>query len=208
MTLPVIILGAGGHARVLVEALRRQEVAIEGCTAVAAPERLPDGIRFLGGDEAVFARDPGTIRLVNGIGSVRNSERRGAVFEQCRERGFRFASVFHPSAVVAADVALAEGAQLMAGAIVQPGAEVRDNVIVNTGARIDHDCILEAHVHVAPGAVLSGGVHVGRGAHIGTGAVIIQGIRIGENALVAAGAVVVRDVPDHARVKGNPAREY
>ncbi len=90
-----------------------------------------------------------------------------------------FETVIHPSAVIAPEVHIDDGVQVMAGAIVQPGSWLGENVIINTGARVDHDCTIDAHAHVAPGVTLSGNVHVGNGAHIGAGATVIQGIKVG-----------------------------
>jgi acetyltransferase-like isoleucine patch superfamily enzyme len=101
---------------------------------------------------------------------------------------------------------LGDGAQIMAGAILQTGVRVGRNVIVNTRAVIDHDSCLADHVHVATGAILAGGVKVGEASHIGAGATVIQEITIGRAVLVAAGAVVVSDVADDASVAGIPAR--
>ncbi len=206
--LPVIVLGAGGHARVLIEALQCVGARIIGCSGqdTKRPASLPTEIDFLTGDEAVLDHAPGSIYLVNGVGTVDSTGRRATLFDRFKTKGYRFAQVIHPSAVVASGVILGEGAQIMAGAVVQPGTSIGKNSLVNTRAAVDHDCEIGAHVHLAPGATLSGGVCVGRGAHIGTGAAVIQGITIGEGSLVAAGAAVIESVPDHVSVSGVPAR--
>lgn len=205
---PVILLGGGGHARVLLESLRLRSVRVLGIT-----DPNPDtvmtgvvGIPVLGPDRVILEHDPSEILLVNGLGSVRDTSARKRLFESFVSRGYAFAAVVHPKAIVASTALLAEGVQLMAGAVVQPGVSLRENVIVNTNASIDHDGQIGAHVHIAPGATLSGGVTVRDGAHIGTGAVVIEGITIGAGATVGAGAVVLRDVPEDATVVGNPAR--
>ena len=206
--LPVIVLGAGGHGRVLIDTLRCIGARILGCTSNESvrPNGLPDDIEFLGDDGAVFGRSLGSVYLVNGLGSVAGTRPRNALYERFKAEGYRFAQTVHPSAVVASDVALGEGVQIMAGAVIQPGARIGDNSLINTGATVDHDCEIGAHAHIAPGATLSGGVRVGDGAHIGTGATVIQGITIGHGSLVAAGATVIEPVPDHVTVAGLPAR--
>lgn len=207
----VVIIGAGGHGRVLLDALR-QAAAVEVLGFCDAHEQLHGvtlhGVPVIGNDEDLL-RDykPDDVALVNGLGSVGDSGPRGRVFELFRRKGYRFASVIHPRAIVAADVRLGEGVQIMAGAIVQSGAQLGENVLVNTGAIVDHGCRLGDHVHVASGAVLSGDVVVGEAAHVGTGATVIQGIQIGPRALVAAGAVVIYDVGRDTKVVGVPARE-
>jgi sugar O-acyltransferase (sialic acid O-acetyltransferase NeuD family) len=209
MSLPVIILGGGGHAKVLIEALRASNVTITGITD-ADPLKLRAavmGIPVLGNDGIVDRQPPESIQLVNGIGSVNIPRTRTELFERFKARGFAFATIVHPSAVIASDAVLGEGAQMMAGAVIQPGCRIGMNSIVNTNATIDHDCEIGDHAHLSPGVTLSGGVRIGTGTHVGTGATVIQGIVIGKNCLVAAGAVVVANVPDGASVAGVPAKE-
>jgi sugar O-acyltransferase (sialic acid O-acetyltransferase NeuD family) len=204
----LVIIGAGGHARVLVEALKSRRSDILGFVSADAETAsgIMTGIPRIGDDRDLRARGPADILLVNGIGSVGNPDRRRAIFEGFSSAGFAFATVIHPSAVVASDVVIGAGTQIMAGCVLQPGVRIGANVIINTGAIIDHDTVIGDHVHIAPGARLSGDVKIGNLVHVGTGATIIEGIRIGDTALVAAGAVVTADVPTSARVMGVPAR--
>jgi UDP-perosamine 4-acetyltransferase len=192
--LPVILIGGGGHGRVLLEILQRQSRDILGYTDLR-DRRLK--VPYLGTDDVLNQYGREGVCLVNGIGSVRRPVERQRIFETLKNRGFCFLSVIHPQAIVADGVVeqMGEGAQIIAGAVVNPGAILCDNVIVNTSASIDHDCYIGAHSHIAPGVVLSGDVRVGSGCHIGTGAKIIQGIQIGDGVLVAAGAIVRKDIP-------------
>jgi sugar O-acyltransferase (sialic acid O-acetyltransferase NeuD family) len=205
---PVMVIGAGGHARVLVAALQACRTQIAGFVT-NEPEKgsgVMLGIERFGGDRELLARGADDIDLVNGVGSTGRPEARRAVFDRFHKAGFRFASVVHPASTVSADVTLGEGAQIMAGAVLQPGVTVGSNAIINTGALVDHDARIGDHAHVAPGACIAGGVTVGSAAHIGAGAVVIQNLSIGDGALVAAGATVVRDVPAAVSVAGVPAR--
>lgn len=205
----MIILGAGGHSKVLIDALRLEPEKILGITDADLGKKgqLLLNILVIGGDEEIMKYPADTIRLVNGVGSVRVNPLRRQLYEQFKTRGYRFASIVHPYAIIAADVVLSEGVQVMAGAIIQPGCHIGANTVINTGSVVDHDCHVGDHTHISPGATLSGGVQVGENAHIGTGATVIQGVKIGRNSLVAAGAVVIRDVPDGATVAGVPAKE-
>lgn len=209
MTLPVVILGAGGHARVLLEALRSVSRPIAGI-ADADASRTGEtvmGVPVIGTDEKVFDFRTDEIELVNGIGSVASTLKRGELFAAFKAHGYRFATVVHPSAVIASDAELAEGAQVMAGAVIQVGARIGTNSIVNTRAAVDHDCRIGANVHIAPGVTLSGSVRVDDHVHIGTGATVIQGVHISANSVIGAGSVVLRNVPEGATVYGVPARE-
>lgn len=206
MSLPVIILGGGGHAKVLLEVLLLRHREVLGYTSLDGEAKTVLGILRLGDDKVVLEYAPDKLRLVNGVGSIGSASSRKRLFDRFQSKGYCFEDVIHPAAVMAADVRLGEGVQIMAGTVVQPGSRVGANAIVNTGAVVDHDCDIGAHVHVAPGAVLSGGVRIQDEAHVGTGAVIIQGLVIGAGSLVGAGAVVVRDVPPGVTVVGVPGK--
>lgn len=209
MNLPLIVLGAGGHAKVLVDALLGAGQPVHGLTDTdpAKTGSAVLGVPVLGGDKEVLAFAPEEVRLVNGIGSVRVSVLRHQLYENFKNMGYFFERVVHASAIVASDVVLDEGAQIMAGVVLQTGCHIGENVIINTRAAVDHDCVIGSHAHVSPGAILCGNVEVGEGSHIGAGATVIQGVRIGCNCTVAAGAVVIRDIPDGLTVAGLPAKE-
>jgi len=205
LELPVIVIGGGGHAKVLVSALILRQRSILGF--VDPNLDLPPliGAPHLGNDNTVLGHRPESVQLVNAVGSIACTKNHQDVYVRFVEKRYCFATVIHPSAVVAPEVQIDDGVQVFAGAIVQPGSHLGANVIVNTGARVDHDCIINSHAHIAPGVTLCGAVHVGIGAHIGTGATVVQGIRIGAGSVVGAGAVVIRDVPEGTRVIGVPA---
>ena len=206
---PVIIIGGGGHARVLIstlKALRREIIGILHPDTSLIGQCIA-GICVLGNDDKVKDYATDTIELVNGLGSVSLPEKRKDTYMKFKKDGYSFASVIHPSAIVVDDVKIGEGVQIMAGAILQSGCLIGDNAIINTGAIVDHDCKIGAHVHIAPGSVISGGVEIGEMVHIGTGANVIQGINIQSGSVIGAGAVVIRNVRAATKVAGNPAKE-
>ena len=185
MNKPVIIIGAGGHAKVLADCLRLQGVSVLGALdkSVSTGRKTAD-LPILGDDSAIGAYPCDSVELVNGLGSVGDTSLRKKIFDRFNQQGYTFRTVIHPSAIIARDCVLDEGVQVMAGAVINIGQ----------------------HVHVAPGVTVSGGVHVADGVHIGTGATVIQGINIDAGALVGAGAVVIRDVERGAKVAGVPAK--
>ncbi|MEX2214938.1 MAG: acetyltransferase [Phycisphaeraceae bacterium] len=206
--LPVILIGAGSHAKVLIDALQ-----CAGCNILFALDSTPEktGTTLLGvsilGDETMLAdHSPKDTKLVNGVGSAQSCAARRDVYLRLKSQGWRFAQVIHPSAIIAKSATLGEGAQILAGAVVQPLCSVGDNAIINTRASIDHDCRIGAHAHIAPGSALSGGVHIGEATHIGVGCSVIQNIRIGSGTLIGAGSVVVKNVPDGVVAYGVPAK--
>lgn len=203
----IIVLGAGGHARVVIDTLQQASRKILG---LVDPNSPPGGevygLPVLGGDDVVTQFAPDQVELVNALGATRLPLRRRQLFDQFVALGYTFANVIHPSAIVASDVVLGSGVQVMAGAVIQSGAVLCDNVLINTKASVDHDSRIGAHTHVAPGATICGHVTVGEGSMIGSGAVVIQGIQIGSGVVVGAGSVVVSDVADNTQVVGVPAR--
>ena len=206
----VIGLGAGGHAKVVLEALRAAggfEVVglLDPRGALHGDELL--GAPVLGGDELLRPHyDDGVRTVFIGLGGVADTRPRQELYERARAAGFTAARVVHPAAVVSGSARLGEGAQVLAAAVVGPDAEVGENAIVNTAAVVEHDCRVGAHAHVAPGATLASAVDVGAGAHVGAGATVLQGVRLGAACVVGAGAVVLQDVAAGAVVVGVPAR--
>ena len=207
MSLPILIIGAGGHGRVLADlafCLGRQVLGFLDRDA-RLHGTVIDGIKVLGGDECLAEHSTDAVSLVNGIGSILRPDFRRDVYMRLKGLGYQFEALCHPASSVSRSVVFAQGVQMMAGVIVQNGARIGENTIINTGVIVEHDCVVGAHSHLAPGAVVCGDVRIGESCHIGVGAVIVQGLSVGDGALVAAGAVVVKDVPSGARVTGVPA---
>lgn len=203
----LVILGGGGHAKVLIDAI--ESSAGPSIAGILDPSlrkgKRISGYPVLGSDDMLAElRD---IRLVNGVGTVKACERRKAVFEKCKKKSFVFSTVLHPGAYVAKTAKIGEGVQVLMGAVINAHARIGKDAIINTRAIIEHDCRIGGHAHVASGAILGGGVSVGECSHIGMGAKILQGVKIGRNATIGAGAVVTRDVADGKTVVGIPARE-
>ncbi|WP_374368369.1 acetyltransferase [Dongia sp.] len=200
MKKPIAILGGGGHGRVVLDALRLAGFEFLGIIDAKPDFMPPQGLRHLGGD--LDAVSPADCDLVLGIGSVDVGAQnpRPRLFAEAKARGFHLPAFVHPAAFVAGDVILGEGAQILAGAIVQVGSRVGSNVIVNTRASVDHDGIIGDHVHLAPGVVLSGNVEIGAGSHLGTGAIVIQGMKIGVESMIRAGSVITKSVSAGGRV--------
>lgn len=205
----VIGLGAGGHAKVVIEILR----LIGGYELVGLLDPREElwntdviGVTILGNDDFLpELYNQGIRHAFIGLASVADTRPRRQLYEKARQQGFQIVNAIHPQAIISSSVEIGYGPTIMAGAVINAAARLGDNVIVNTGAIIEHDCVIGDHVHIASGARLAGSVHVGEGTHIGLGTSIRQCIHIGRNAIVGAGAVVVDDVPDNVMVMGVPA---
>lgn len=205
---PVIVIGAGGHGKVLINTLRMlgRHILFVTDDSEAQHGKMVGGAEVRGSDELIMHCSPDSVELVNGVGSVTRPQTRKEVFNSFKYRGYRFATVIHPTAVVANSAEIAQGAQIMSGAVVQSSVLIGSNTILNTRCSVDHDCVIGAHTHLAPGVTLSGTVSIGQMCHLGTSATVIQGINIGHEAIIAAGSVVIRNVPARAAVCGVPAK--
>ncbi len=206
---PLVLLGAGGHARVLKALADAAGMRLLG---VVDPALARDsiqtwlGLPVLGDNAALADMDTESVELIHGIGQLPGSEVRRSLYYRLRAAGFRFPPLVHPLAWVAPDVHLADGVQVMAGAVVQPACRIGENTIVNTRASIDHDGTIGSHVHVAPGAVLCGDVTLDTGVFIGAGAVLLPGVKVGAGATVAAGSTLSRHLhagATHYRTRGS-----
>lgn len=210
MSIRVVGLGAGGHAKVVIEILR----ACGGCELVGLLDPRDDlqgtkvlGVPVLGGDDMLGElAGRGIGYFFVGLGSVGDVRPRVRLYDLGRERGLQAVGAVHRAAVVSPSAGVGQGATIMAGAIINACSSLGDNVIINTGAVVEHDCRIGDHVHVATGARLAVGVRVDTEAHVGAGATVREGVSIGPRAVVGAGAVVVADVPADAVVAGVPAR--
>jgi len=202
----VLLLAAGGHGSVVLDALLASGTRVAG---IIDPGLPAGGTLFevpvLGGDDCLYQVKSGDILLANGIGANPFNNLRSRFFSTWKLRGFNFLSVRHPSAVVGREAALSEGSQIMAGSVLQCRVSIAENVVINTRASVDHDCRIGAHAFIGPGATLCGDVRIGDNAFLGAGAIVLPGITVGDNAVVGAGAVVTRDVPCGETVAGNPA---
>lgn len=208
MKRPLIIIGAGGHARVLLDTLLNQSNKIIGITN-PDPNKFGhyiSDIPIIGNDDLILNYCPNSIYLINGIGMMPGKSTRYQLYEKFKNHGYTFTKIIHPSAVLASNVQLLAGVQVMAGVIIQTSVVIDENSIINTRVAIDHDSFIGKHVHLAPGVTVSGGVSIGEGTFVGAGSTIIQGIKIAAHCIIGAGSVVTRDIPEVSTVMGIPAR--
>jgi sugar O-acyltransferase (sialic acid O-acetyltransferase NeuD family) len=204
-----LVAGASGHARVIMDSIDLSTThRVAGVldpskvgtaagphhTVVGPDEQLPQLMASLHADSVVVA--------------IGDNWKRKTVAESLRSYAphVRFACITHPSAQIARDVSIGQGAVVMAGAVINTGSCIGAFCIVNTGAIVDHDCVLEDYASIAPGVILSGNVTVGAFSAVGPGAVVLQGKRIGPQSVVGAGAVLTRDIAELVVAFGVPAR--
>lgn len=202
----VLLVGAGGHARVCIEALLDHAGATVLGAVSADGSGLDDlGVPMLGTeedlDDIVDRHDVTSICVAIGSNAARRR-----VGESLGERGYPLASAISGAATISRTARLAPGVQLIAGAVVNAATSLGTGTIINTNASVDHDCSVGDYVHVAPGVAIGGNVTIGDRAFVGIGSRVLPGLVVGADAVVGGGAVVIRDVPPGAVVVGNPAR--
>ncbi len=201
-----ILVGSGGHARVMLEILEMTgKYEIVG---IIDPRLEADsiykGIRVLG-DDTLLPRIKldGIMNAYVGVGSIKDNTRRNKLYDLVKDSGFYLPPVIHPRAIVSeTETVISEGVQVMAGAIIQAGTVIGENTIINTGAIIEHDCILGKNIHICPGTVICGGSRIMDNSFIGAGSTVIQGIEIGKNTIIGAGVVIKKNVEEGCLVKG------
>jgi sugar O-acyltransferase (sialic acid O-acetyltransferase NeuD family) len=205
----IIIIGASGHAKVIIDMLKRQN----NCTVVGiidVKEKIGQqvmGYEILGTEEIL----PNLVREyknLEGIIAIGDNSVRNAVLKKIHSivPDFNFAAVVDSSAVIAENVLIGQGTAIMPGVVVNNAASIGNFCILNTKSSLDHDSIMEDFSSLAPGVTVGGNVKIGHHSAISLGANIIHGIEIGEHTVVGAGSTVVRSIPANVVAFGVPAK--
>lgn len=202
----IVVIGAGGHAKVLIDCLRFAGWNVIGCTDADPSPRTCAGVPVLGNDDVLRRlRTEGVEHAFCALGSNLARDRVG---DELLALEFSLPSVLGPGSNVAPSVQVGRGAAILPGASVNIDSVIEDLAIINTNASVDHDGVIGRAAHIGPGAALAGCVEVGPRTFVATGSAVIPGRRIGADAIVGAGSVVVRDIPARAVAYGNPARVH
>lgn len=206
----VIVIGGGGHAKVIINMLKRiNTFNILGYIDTHDTGDVT-GIGYLGNHDVLkeIKQNHSDCSAVLGIGNINiaDSEKRAKIKEDLKSLGYDLPTLIAPTAIVNSDVKIGKGTVIVDGAIINPGTRIGECAIINTSSSIDHDCVIGDCAHIAPGAILSGGVEVGDNSIIGAGAIIIQYKKISENCIVGAGATVVKDCTTPGVYVGTPAK--
>lgn len=195
MNKPIIILGGGGHASVLIDILSFMNSEVIGITdPLLEKGSLVNGVSVIGCDDRVLDFANSEVLLVNALGPRPKSSTREILSQKFINLGYQFLTLIHPRAYVSSSAKIEDGAQIMAGAIVQAQSHIGMLSVVNTGAIIEHDCSVGEYGHIAPGAILCGGVQAGSGVFVGCGAVVLENLRLEANSTIAAGVTLRRNL--------------
>lgn len=195
----VIVLGAGGHGKVVADAVLSAGDTVLGFLDDSAEKTSVWDLPVLGPMDR-WTEYVHRARFVFGLG---NNALRRRLAEQLRVNWY---TAVHPTARLGRGVTLGEGTVVLAGAVLNADAAVGPHCIINTGAVIEHDCRVGTCSHISPRAVLCGTVFVGEEVHIGACAVVRNNLQICSHTVVGAGGVVVRDITEAGTYVGNPVR--
>ncbi len=188
-----VIIGAGGHAKVVIE-------LVEG-SGDKVKEVIDNNIdlkQVLG--YPVTQQQAADLPVIIAVG---NNKIRQKIAGKCKDK---FGKAIHPGTNLSKRSKIGEGTVVMAGVSINADAVIGKHCIINTNASVDHECIIADFVHIGPNVSLGGNVTVGEGAHLGIGCSVIHGIKIGSWATIGAGAAIIEDVPDNAVVVGVPGK--
>lgn len=193
----MILYGASGHAKVIIEILENSGIPVDGLF-----DDNPEISSLCGYDCSLFSRT----KIFNNqlIISIGDNRTRKLIADKIGKVNYGRATDIN--SLISKRAIIGEGSVVMPGVAINSGTIIGEHAIINTNASVDHDCILGNYVHVSPGSSISGNVIIGEGTHIGTGASIIQNIIIGKWCIIGAGCVIIKDVPDFAVVVGNPGK--
>ncbi len=203
MPTELMVIGAGGHSKVVMEAINSNQQAHR--ILLVDEDRSKEGSKLLGNIPIIF--------LENWIGlpelyhiAIGNNRVRQQLGIKGQEYDKKFYTVIHPTACVSPSAHLGKGSFLAAMSVIAAEVEINEGCIVNHGAVIDHNCIIGSYSHISPSSTLGADVEVGERCLIGAGATLLPTIKVGHNVVVGAGAVVTHDVLDNQTVVGVPAR--
>ncbi len=193
----MLLYGAGGHAKVVLDCLMEQGVSINGIFDDKSDLVSLNGYDVLGKyDEHSFEED----QVIITIGD--NTTRKNLV----QKIKHKFGKIAHPSAIMSKYVQIGEGSVVFHGCILQTGVRIGKHCIINTGASLDHDVTVGDFAHISPKVTLCDVVEIGEGTHIGAGATILPKITVGKWCVVGAGAVITQNLPDYSLVVGVPGK--
>lgn len=203
------IVGAGGHAKVVVDTILRHGVytprGYYDDDAARHGEQFYHDLPICGGMDALLA-DLAAGRLNAAFVAIGYNPTRVRLGQQILDAGHTLATVIDPHAMVSTSVRIAPGTLVVAGAIINADAQIGAHGIINTGASVDHDCVIEDGVHIAPHATLCGGVKIGRCALIGAGATLIPGVCFPAESTLGGGSTVIRPLEQPGIYAGSPAQ--
>lgn len=205
----VILLGAGGHAKAVIDAMDLQTFKIIGLIDVDEKhlhEKI-NNVTIIDCENNLDSYYPHTAdSAFVAIGHMGNYQVRNELYRKLKSFGFELVNIIHHDTTISPSVNMGEGNVIMPRCVLNAEVRLGSNSIINTGAIVEHEVSLGNGIHIAPGSIVCGGCTISDNVFVGAGSVIIQGITIGENSIVGAGSVVISDIPANVIAAGVPAK--
>ena len=204
MSKKVVIIGAGGHAKVIADIIEKSGDIIYGFLDDNLPvdTKIVKEYKVLGKiDKCIELQNNEDIYFIIGIGNNYFRKKINDVYK------LKYYTAIHPTAVIAINTNIKEGSVIMANSCINTSSKIGRHCIINTGTIIEHDCYVGDYIHISPNATLCGTVTVGEFTHIGAGVTIINNINITSDCIIGAGGVVVKDIKEKGTYVGVPVKK-
>lgn len=202
---PLILVGAGGHCKSVIEAAESSSRSIYG--VLDLPQNIGNdilGYKVIGSDEQI-AQYTSHYEFVVTVGHIKESSTRERLHHQIERQGGSLATIIASTAHVSRHAKIGPGSVVLHGAMINAGATVGKGCIVNTLANIEHDAVVGDFCHISTGAMVNGQCVVGQGVFLGSQSVITNGATIAPHCVVAAGSFVRKALTIRGIYAGNPA---
>ncbi len=193
----MLLYGAGGHSKVIIDCLLSQDIELEGIFDDKSDLVSLNGYDVLGSYDETYMFDE---QLIIGIGD--NVTRRNIA----KKIKHKYGTAVHSSAIISPYASIGAGSVVFHNCVLQSGSKIGKHCIINTRSSIDHDAIVDDFVHLSPNVTLCANVKIGEGVHIGAGATILPNMNVGKNCVIGAGAVITQNLPDYSLVVGIPGK--
>ncbi|PNZ70016.1 acetyltransferase [Staphylococcus croceilyticus] len=203
MSKPLILIGKGGHSKVIKDIIEaEQQYHIAGYLDNAIDEYYTDNDIFFDNLDAIEHYNKEYFFVI----AIGNNQVRNKLFHELDIPLKQYATLIHPSAIISPSAQIGRGTVVMPNAVINADTTIGKHVIINTGSIIEHDNQIGDYVHVSPNAALAGGVKVGNESHIAINSAVLPLVEIGEKCIVGAGATVIKNVKSESTVIGTPAK--
>jgi len=203
MSEKIFVIGVGGHAEVVIDAILSSGLRVYGI--------FDDNESLIGKNIfqiPILGKIEKAMEITDGkfIVAIGDNEIRMKIVKNLGFSDDKFYTVVHPSAVIGKNVEIGAGTMVLGGVVINTGTSIGRHCIINTSSSIDHHNKISDFVHIAPGTHTGGNVEIKEGTLLGIGTSVIPGIKIGKWSIIGAGTVVIEEVPDYATVVGVPGR--
>lgn len=194
----LVIIGAGGHAKVCYEIAlkmnRWQNIYVLDDNPVNEYFTINGSLN----DIALYYEYDFFVAI--GSNCIRKK-----IYEKYLKK-YNLATLIHPSAVISETAKIGPMSVVMPNVVVNSNTIIGQGCILNTACTLDHDSSMENFVHVSPGVNIAGNVKIGSGTWLGIGTVVKNNISIGKNIQTGAGSLIINNVFDEGIYHGSPAK--